>query len=78
MKIDSKLLRKEACPQCKANGYDWDGNGLGIYDDGHTYCFKCKTYSNEVKNLLNMYDECSLLVRYVFIMFKDEMQMWMK
>lgn len=57
MKIDSKLLRKEACPQCKANGYDWDGNGLGIYDDGHTYCFKCKTYSNEVKNLLNMYDE---------------------
>jgi len=42
---ESKLLEKRPCPNCKAKGYDWDGNGLALYDDGHTYCFKCKLYT---------------------------------
>lgn len=35
----SKLLRKEPCPRCRAEGGDRTGNNLGVFDDGHTYCY---------------------------------------
>lgn len=42
--IESKPVgSKYRCPTCTAKGYDWDGNGCQDYDDGHTFCFKCRT-----------------------------------
>jgi twinkle protein len=40
---DSILLFKSACPNCSSS------DGFGTYDDGHGYCFVCKTYQ-EVEN----------------------------
>jgi twinkle protein len=34
----STLLYKSACPNCTSS------DGFGNYDDGHGYCFVCKTY----------------------------------
>ena len=42
----SRLVRKERCPQCASVGKDTSGNGMAVYDDGHTYCFKCETRTN--------------------------------
>jgi twinkle protein len=38
MTIDSKFLKHIDCPKCGSS----DGNGL--FDDGHTFCYVCKTY----------------------------------
>ena len=38
---DSKLIRKEQCPKCAEDGHDKHQDNLGVYDDGHSYCFKC-------------------------------------
>lgn len=35
------FLRHEQCPQCKANGDDSSRDNLGVWSDGHAWCFKC-------------------------------------
>ena len=40
---NSTLLFKSACPNCSSS------DGFGTYDDGHGYCFVCKTYQ-EIEN----------------------------
>ena len=37
----SHLLYHTACPQCRSDGNDRSGNNLGVYSDGHEYCFAC-------------------------------------
>ena len=37
----SHLLYHTACPQCRLDGADRSGNNLGVYSDGHRYCFAC-------------------------------------
>ena len=34
---DSKMVKHMACPKCNSS----DANAL--YEDGHSYCFSCKT-----------------------------------
>lgn len=36
--MSRKLIRKEPCPLCRAEGHDKEGNNLVIYTDG-SYCF---------------------------------------
>lgn len=40
----SKLLHKEQCPECASQGRDTSEDNLGVYDDGHSYCFSCEYY----------------------------------
>lgn len=40
----SSFLRHQACPRCRENGRDREGNNLGVYDDGHEHCFSCGFY----------------------------------
>lgn len=37
----SHLLYHTACPQCRQEGLDRTGNNLGVYSDGHSYCYAC-------------------------------------
>lgn len=37
----SHFLRHEQCPACAANGRDRKKNNLGVYSDGHSYCYSC-------------------------------------
>lgn len=37
----SIFLRHEQCPQCKDNGDDTSRDNLGVWSDGHAWCFKC-------------------------------------
>lgn len=48
---DSRLISKQQCPLCADIGKDTTGNGLAVYDDGHTYCFKCDTHSQSQEDL---------------------------
>lgn len=43
--MTSRLLRHEQCPACASRGKDRKKNNLGVYDDGHTYCFSCGSSS---------------------------------
>jgi len=36
---------KKQCPKCAEEGKDTSGNGLHMYPDGSSYCFKCSTYT---------------------------------
>lgn len=48
----SKLLHYERCPRCAEEGRDTSEDNLGVYDDGHAYCFSCEYYrSPEAKEL---------------------------
>lgn len=38
---NSHLLYKTRCPACAENGKDRSGDNLGVYSDGHSYCFSC-------------------------------------
>ena len=40
---DVTFLRHEACPDCGSS------DALAVYDDGHTYCFSCQTYTDPNK-----------------------------
>jgi twinkle protein len=42
----SKLVEREACPKCQAEGRDTAGDNLAVYDDGHKYCYACKYFVN--------------------------------
>jgi twinkle protein len=44
--MTSKLLRREQCPRCKEEGYDNTGDNLAVYDDGHSYCYRCGHHNN--------------------------------
>jgi len=37
----SHLLYKTRCPACAAQGKDKSGDNLGVYSDGHSYCYSC-------------------------------------
>lgn len=39
--MTSHLLYKTRCPACAENGKDRSGDNLGVYSDGHTYCYSC-------------------------------------
>lgn len=41
MQSSSHLLYKTRCPACAENGKDRSGDNLGVYSDGHSYCFSC-------------------------------------
>lgn len=47
---DTYCVRHEACPKCRELGNDRSGNNLGVYSDGHTYCFRCG-HGSRRKNL---------------------------
>lgn len=38
---DSYVIRKEPCPECRKLGNDRSGDNLGVYSDGHCYCYRC-------------------------------------
>ena len=35
------LLYKTRCPECASKGKDKASDNLGVYQDGHSYCFSC-------------------------------------
>lgn len=37
----SHLLYKTRCPECAKKGKDRSGDNLGVYSDGHVYCYSC-------------------------------------
>ena len=39
------IVRHEACPECRKRGNDQAGDNVGVYSDGHKYCFSCSWYS---------------------------------
>ena len=41
----SQLLYKTRCPACAEKGKDRSGDNLGVYDDGHSYCWSCGYFS---------------------------------
>lgn len=65
MEKKSKPTHRSACPRCKEDGGDWDGDNLVHYDDGHAYCYACKyfltgsdkevtlNYSNTIVPIIN-------------------------
>ena len=40
----SSFVSHEPCPKCGSR------DNLGVYDDGHTYCFGCQTYTHPEKS----------------------------
>ena len=38
----SHFLHNTSCPRCQAQGHDKAGDNLGVYSDGHKYCWRCK------------------------------------
>lgn len=38
---ESFILEHTQCPECKKQGRDNSANNLGVYSDGHTFCFSC-------------------------------------
>lgn len=51
--MTSHLLYKTRCPACAERGKDRSGDNLGVYSDGHTYCFSCgySTAGNGIEHL---------------------------
>lgn len=37
----SNITHHEACPRCRSWGADRKGDNLGVFDDGHRWCFSC-------------------------------------
>ena len=44
---EAEFVRHVACPVCREKGLDIQGDNLALYDDGHGYCFACRTYFPE-------------------------------
>ncbi len=42
--MDSKLIRKEQCPDCAKMGKDTSKDNLAIFSDGHYHCFSCSKH----------------------------------
>jgi len=58
--METYIIKHEQCPECKKQGRDNGHDNLGIYSDGHHYCFscgyfvpsdKCKTYEARHRGL---------------------------
>lgn len=48
------LLHKTRCPECAKQNKDLTGDNLGVYSDGHAYCFSCGFHSaGTLKDRLN-------------------------
>jgi len=47
--MDSQILHKAQCPRCAKKGEDTSKDNLGVYDDGHTHCFKCEYHTPPTK-----------------------------
>jgi twinkle protein len=45
MQLSSKVIGREACPECQKHGRDQSEDNLAVYDDGHKWCFSCLTYT---------------------------------
>jgi hypothetical protein len=43
-----KLIARAPCPRCRERGEDSSGDNLGLFDDGHAYCFSCRYYEISV------------------------------
>lgn len=53
----SHVISKQRCPLCADIGKDTSGNGMAVYNDGHTYCFKCDTHTHtEGETPMESYD----------------------
>lgn len=37
----SSVIHTAPCPKCRDKGEDRSGDNLAVYDDGHSYCYKC-------------------------------------
>lgn len=48
------LKNHQQCPACKKLGKDNGRNNLGVYSDGHHYCFSCGYFhpGNQIKNFV--------------------------
>lgn len=46
MTNESYLLHQERCPSCAEQGRDISGDNLGVYSDGHVYCYRCNYYKS--------------------------------
>ncbi len=44
MNNESYVVRKEPCPKCRLTGNDRKGDNLAVYNDGHSFCFRCGHY----------------------------------
>lgn len=44
MSNESYLLHQERCPSCAERGRDTGSDNLGVYSDGHSYCYSCGYY----------------------------------
>ena len=44
--MSSKVIRKEQCPRCAERGEDKSKDNLVVYDDGHSFCYKCGYVDN--------------------------------
>lgn len=53
IKTDSHVVRKERCPECAKLGNDRSGDNLAIYNDGHTYCYRCGYGNRRTKIILD-------------------------
>jgi hypothetical protein len=40
----SQWEKNEPCPSCREQGGDRKGNNLGVFDDGHMWCWSCGYY----------------------------------
>lgn len=40
----STLVERKQCPECAKQGRDRSGDNLGVFDDGHSFCFACSQY----------------------------------
>lgn len=40
------VIGKERCPECAKSGRDRHHDNLGVYSDGHKYCFSCGYYES--------------------------------
>ena len=54
LQSNSKLVKREACPECKKLGKDNSEDNLAIYDDGHKYCYACSYKEFEGKSSLDL------------------------
>lgn len=50
----SNLIRKEQCPACANKGKDRSKDNLGVYSDGHTFCFSCGFGNSSISRIHNI------------------------
>jgi len=62
--MTSTILYKTRCPRCAEQGKDLHGDNLGVYSDGHSYCYSCgyvtSNNSRRTSNLKKPFQEINL------------------